>query len=560
MTANQQLLAEYVKSGSETAFRELVDRYVDLVYSAAVRLVNGDTHLAEDVTQTVFADLARLARSLSGEVMLGGWLHRHTCFVAGKTMRGERRRQIRERQAVEMNAIEDHSAANLKSVAPILDDAINQLGAEDRKAILLRFFEQRDFRSVGEALASSEDGARKRVNRALEKLHLLLSRRGVALSAAALGTALGTQAVSAAPVGLAAGVATSALATAATASTLTLTLLNIMSMTKVKIAVVSALVVAAAVPYVIQQNNQTKLREENASLRQQLAQIDQLAAENERLSKLVVATSSAPAPTNDQFREMLKLRGEVGRLRQENKTVTAEIAKPTGPSALSGVTSNPEMMKAIRDQQKMAMGMVYKDFAKRAKLPTEQANKLGDLLADNIMENITHITEVLREGKSAEERDRLFAAQDLALQEKVNALLGPDGFAQYQEYTRNLASHLTAEQFKGMLTGDKAAKDEQGKQLFQVMQEEKQRVLESAGLDADFQTVPNLNFRNMASEDEAEKNLKLLDTIYERVTERASSFLNAEEIQKFTQFRTNAINMNRMSLVMNRKMMAPTPK
>ncbi|HEU0040124.1 MAG TPA: sigma factor, partial [Verrucomicrobiae bacterium] len=111
MTDGQQLLAQYAESGSETAFRELVTRYVDLVYSAAVRLVNGDTHLAEDVTQTVFADLARLAHALSREVMLGGWLHRHTCFVASKTMRGERRRQARERQAAEMNANEDHSAA-----------------------------------------------------------------------------------------------------------------------------------------------------------------------------------------------------------------------------------------------------------------------------------------------------------------------------------------------------------------------------------------------------------------------------------------------------------------
>src|SRR5687768_381697 len=99
MSEAQQLLADYVKNGSETAFRELVSRYVDLVYSAAVRLVNGDIHLAEDVAQTVFADFARMARGLSPDVMIGGWLHRHTCFVASKTLRGERRRQLRERQA-----------------------------------------------------------------------------------------------------------------------------------------------------------------------------------------------------------------------------------------------------------------------------------------------------------------------------------------------------------------------------------------------------------------------------------------------------------------------------
>src|SRR6266536_3101555 len=113
MTDSQNLLAEFVQTGSDAAFRELVTRYVDLVYSTALRLVEGDTHRAEDVAQTVFVDLARMARTLPNDVRLGGWLHRHTCFVAAKTMRGERRRQSRERQAVEMNAQQDHSKVNL---------------------------------------------------------------------------------------------------------------------------------------------------------------------------------------------------------------------------------------------------------------------------------------------------------------------------------------------------------------------------------------------------------------------------------------------------------------
>ena len=112
MTDSQQLLAEYRQNGSDAAFRELVNRYVDLVYSTALRLVERDTHRAEDVAQTVFVDLARKARTLPQEVRLGGWLHRDACLVAGHTMRGERRRQSRERQAVEMNVLENHSEAD----------------------------------------------------------------------------------------------------------------------------------------------------------------------------------------------------------------------------------------------------------------------------------------------------------------------------------------------------------------------------------------------------------------------------------------------------------------
>src|SRR5687768_17847396 len=215
MTNGEQWLAEYVETGSETAFRELVERYVNLVYSSALRLVDGDSHLAEDVTQGVFADLARMARKLSANVMLGGWLHRHTCFVANNTMRRERRRQLRERSAVELNSIVDHSEANLALIAPVLDEAINQLGSEDRAAILLRFFEQKDFRAVGEKLGSNEEAARKRVSRALDRLHSLLTRRGVVLSGAALTGTLTAQAVTTAPAGLALSACTSALATAA---------------------------------------------------------------------------------------------------------------------------------------------------------------------------------------------------------------------------------------------------------------------------------------------------------------------------------------------------------
>src|SRR5947209_8319321 len=70
---SNRLLTDFAQNGSEAAFCDLVKRYTDLVYSAAFRLVDGDTLLAQDITQTVFVDLALMARKLSSEVMLGGW-------------------------------------------------------------------------------------------------------------------------------------------------------------------------------------------------------------------------------------------------------------------------------------------------------------------------------------------------------------------------------------------------------------------------------------------------------------------------------------------------------
>ena len=295
MTDSQQLLADYVRNSSEEAFRELVTRHLALVYSTALRLVGGDSHLAEDVAQTVFVDLARKARTLPSDVMLGGWLHRDTCFAAAKMLRSERRRQSRERHAVEMNSLQDHSALDLKQVAPILDEAIERLGAEDRTAILLRFFEQRDLRSIGEALGSTEDAARMRVNRALEKLHSLLTHRGVALTAAALGTALTAEAVTAAPVGLAVTISSMALANAAAGTGTTLTFLKAMIMTKVQAGIIGAIVVASVLttPLVIQHQAQVRLHEENKSLRQQIAQ---LTTDNKGLSNRVARAKGARVP------------------------------------------------------------------------------------------------------------------------------------------------------------------------------------------------------------------------------------------------------------------------
>src|SRR4029077_6266504 len=116
------------------------------------------------------------------DVQLGGWLHRHTCFIARKTLRRERRRIAREKRAGELHSIEDYTEANLAQLALVLDEVINDLAEADRNAIVLRFFEEQDFRSIGETLGSSEDAARMRVSRAIDKMGALLKRRGIVLT------------------------------------------------------------------------------------------------------------------------------------------------------------------------------------------------------------------------------------------------------------------------------------------------------------------------------------------------------------------------------------------
>src|SRR3989442_1661312 len=249
-----QLLREYAGTGSEAAFGELVGRHADLVYSAALRQVI-EPDLARDVAQSVFTDLARKAKSLSGDVLLVGWLYRSTRFAALSLLRNERRRQNRERQAMQLLDSPRESSPDWDRIRPVLDEAMANLGDADRDALVLRFFENEDLRAVGAALGTSDDAAQKRVTRALEKLRAFLLRRGVTLSSAALATALTGSAVQAAPAALAGAISAAVLAGAAAAAAgSTFNLLNLMSITKLKAGLLSAaVVVGAGAPVVVQQ-------------------------------------------------------------------------------------------------------------------------------------------------------------------------------------------------------------------------------------------------------------------------------------------------------------------
>lgn len=352
MTDNPNLLAEYVQTGSDATFRKLVTRYVDLVYSTALRMVAGDTHRAEDVAQTVFLDLARVARTLPRDVKLGGWLHRDTCFVAANLMRGERRRQSRERQAVEMNALQNNSEADFSLVAPILDEAINELGEADRTAILLRFFEQHDFRAVGQALGSNEDAARMRVTRALEKLQEFLKRRGVTTTAASLGVVLTVNAVQAAPVGLAVTISNAAALIGTTlATTTTTTAIKTIAMTTLQKTVIIATLAAAVGAGVYEARQASKLRDENQALQQERAplaeQLQQLQRGYGEATNRFASLRDDNERLNRNTAELLKLRGEVGTLKRQFTEATKIQAQPTD------LTDQPNQPNDAFEQQKL---------------------------------------------------------------------------------------------------------------------------------------------------------------------------------------------------------------
>ena len=287
MIDDRQLLSRFAKEGDEHAFRQLVVRHLDFVYCVALRLVAGDVHLAQDVAQTVFADLARKAQRLSKNVVLAGWLHEATRFAAAKFVRTERRRHAREQEAMAMQESSTESTPDWTQLGAVLDAAIGELRRQDRDAVLLRFFERKDIHAVGAALCISEDAAQKRIERALEKLRAILTRRGVTLSAPMLAAAITGGGIHSAPAGLTVSVATASLASSSMVP-IGGVFFKIMATTKLKAAIITLLVGGVAVPLLIEYRSVTKPPEESQPQR---PRVDQLAAENHGLSNSSSAAS-----------------------------------------------------------------------------------------------------------------------------------------------------------------------------------------------------------------------------------------------------------------------------
>jgi RNA polymerase sigma factor (sigma-70 family) len=552
-----RLLSDFASRRDEAAFHELVTRHAGLVYSAALRQLESPA-VAADVAQTVFTDLAQKAASLAGKISmdssLAGWLHRATRYVALNHLRDDRRRRDHERQAMEQLLIDSEPSADWRQIAPVLDEALDSLDDDDREALLLRYFKNQDFRAVGVALGVSDDTAQKRVSRAVEKLREFFSNKKITIGAGSLGILISANAVQSAPAGLVATLSTTALAGAAGTTVAVIAGKTIIMTTMQKI-LVGATVAILAGAGIYEASQAAKLRGQNEAMRQQQtaaeARIQALQTERDADTNLLAALEArVAAAAKPDSTEVLKLRGEVGVLKTQNRMAGEK-------SALSKITSDPTTRNAIREQQKYGMKLIYGDFAKKLQLSPDQTEKFNSMMADSVMDNIDRITQILHDGTPPADADKIFASANTELEGKVQAMLGDDALAQFKDYSQNVLSTLGTAQFVDNLTGDADQKAQKKTALQQALQQAMTQVIQQNGLPANFQFVPSLNFANFTSEATLNQNLNLLDAVFQDVATTSSSFLTPEEQASFQTFRTNALTNNRMLIEMNQKLMAP---
>jgi RNA polymerase sigma factor (sigma-70 family) len=322
--SDQQLLRDYAERRSESAFAELVRRHVDLVYSAALRMVC-DAHLAEDVAQGAFMALAQNAQQLSDRPVLSGWLHRTAQNLAANIVRSDVRRRAREQEAAAMNELlSAEPDAAWEKIAPHLDAALGDLSEPDRDALLLRYFERKSAHEIAQVFGISDEAAQKRVSRAVERLREFFSKRGVGIGAGGLIVLISANAVQSAPLGLTTTISTAAVLAGTTIHTSTaIATTKVIAMTTLQKTLLTATIAVLAGAGIHEARQTSHLREQNRALQQQQAplngQIQQLQRERDELANRLSALTDNLEKNKDSAAELLGLRAEVTRLRRDSQ-------------------------------------------------------------------------------------------------------------------------------------------------------------------------------------------------------------------------------------------------
>lgn len=472
MIEDAELLSRYAATKSEAAFAELTRSHVDLVYSAALRLVRGDVSSAQDVTQQVFAEVARQAKRLARHPALVGWLYTTTRLMALRMNRTEQRRQAREQEACAMNQLlhEDAPESDWDQLRPVIEDAMHELDDKDRHAVLLRFFQNRTLNEVGMTLNLSENAARMRVERALEKLRAKLARRGITATAATLAALVSAHAVQAAPAGFAATVSSTAIAGSVFHASTLVTVTKTLAMTTLQKTIVGAALAAAIGTgiYAVHHSSQLRARIQTLQAEQEplAGQIRQGEQERAQASAQLAALSEENARLKSarSESEVLKLRGQVGALRRQAFANETKAGERSGGIAkmLEDPATKEYMRKAMADKMKS----LYADFIKEQKLTPEQTEQFVQVLCDSGSKSLTQLSASARGAPTPADAD---ASQEIG--KHLQALLGDAGCARFKEFSDEMPARATLTLLNDQL-GATPLSDSESASLIQIIKAE----------------------------------------------------------------------------------------
>lgn len=439
MVTDSELIRRYVGEKSEAAFAELVQRHLDLVYSAALRRLAGDTHAAADGTQLVFTALARQSAALTRGVVLPGWLYATTRNVAVDFIRTEQRRRAREQEAHTMQETISPSepTGDWEQLRPLLDAAMDELGNADREAVLLRFFAKRPFTEIGAALRVSEDAARMRVERALEKLRAVLARRGATSTSAVLAVALSSEVVVAAPVGLGAVVTAGAVIATSGTAAVTAGAFTFMSMSKIVVGMAVAIAAVGVGCAIYQLRTAAQVRDDLVSLRQEHAAVraKALAAEaNLRTTEQEAATAKSRVAVLVKNLESAKA----------NPSPAAAPGPTAGATTVNNVFGKPGYARLKVEKFRASLALRYDPLYRALNLTPEQVAKFEAALTAGFQGTVDVWAAAAMEGIAVSDNNtptgtslaRMTADPHEVAQRAVETLLGEERYEKYRQFDK----------------------------------------------------------------------------------------------------------------------------
>jgi len=537
MTEDAELLSRYATERSEAAFTEFTRRHVDLVYSAALRMVGGNVHSAQDVAQQVFTEAVRQVNNLARHPAPVGWLYTTTRLMALRVNRTEQRRKAREQEAHTMNEIlHDDSPSDWSQLSPVIEDALHELSDKDRHAILLRFFQNKTLNEVGAGLNLSENAARMRVERALDKLRGKLARRGITTTTSVLAVVVSANAVQAAPAGFAAIISTAAVAgSTAHVSTLIAATKTIAMTTLQKTIVTAALMVAAGTGiYAIHQHSQLNgeiqtLQRERAPMTAQLQQLEQ--ERDQATNQLAVLEGeNVRLKSGQSSMELLKLRAEVGPLRQRVAANGSKTEQPT--TGIEKLMSDPAMKEYIRQAQADKIRSLYSDLFKELKLTPEQSDNFLQLFTDLASRGMA---KYMNTAQGTPDQATADPANDLAGQ--VRALLGDTNFSRFVEYSQEIPARTTVNLLNTQL-GQAPLNADESARLIQVIK------AEPANLTTGITGAPDKAF--LGSQQEIDDFLQQVAESNQRILQQSATFLTVDQQAGLNFVLSNGINSRKL--------------
>jgi RNA polymerase sigma factor (sigma-70 family) len=548
-TDDWNLLRQYAERRSNEAFATLVNRHLNLVYSAALRQVRSP-HLAQEVAQSVFSDLARNAPTLKSDTVLTAWLYRVAYRTAIDVVRHESRRQAREQIAMEMAAMNTPSSEWTR-IEPLLDETMEVLDEEDRTAILLRYFDNKSLREVGQALGISEDAAQKRVSRAVDHLRELFSKRGVAVGSAGLIALLTAHAVQAAPAGLSTAIAAAAALSGTalhTAGTIGATQALIMTTTqKILIAATAASIAVAGGTAVYETHHVSQMQEQIQALQQQrqplTKQIQQLREERDDATRQLTSLQQEDQQLRADSAELAALRGKTVQAQPQASAVPS-----TSTNSLAGLAKmlkDPQMKDMIRAQQKMMVDQMYGGLSKTLTLSPADGDALKKLLLDRQMA-LMDAGLAAMDGSGADPKQTAEDTKALKAQydKQIQDLLSPQDYAAFQQYDQTAGERTMVNLFKQWLAPTDVLTDQQQNDLIAAMHDNRKALPASSLLNGNSNDPSKLTDENLT---DAQKQMEQLN---QQDAERAGAILTPTQLEQFTKFQQQMSAMQQAGLKM----------